>query len=77
MKPTWLTNFNRSKRPIYDEAIKIYNEKIGEEKLYIEEEAYDLMGRYVPTSNSLHTKRRGSGLDDFWEIFDKIEKSKK
>lgn len=75
MKEEWtsfVTNFNKSKRPIFEAAIRIFNNEVKQEVLYICDEAYWNNGHLDDKMNSLHCKDNRD-LSRFWRIFEQIK----
>lgn len=62
-------NFNVEQRPIYEKAIKMFEEQSDDDSLYIKDDAFDILGRNHKNMNSLHHKHKGRDLSDFWNIF--------
>lgn len=71
---TFLTNFSRYQLPIYQKAIRQYNQTYDDKKFWIREDAYASDGRLINDSYALHVQKIDGFLDcsSFWRIFDKI-----
>jgi hypothetical protein len=74
-----ITNFDKDKAHIFKSAIREYRKIDRTCKLYIKDEAYDVLGRLVEDCNALHLVGEPSffGLDKFWAIFDEIANNAK
>jgi hypothetical protein len=59
--------------PIYEDAMKDYLKLSGDDRLYIEKNAYCRSGKLLHNYYSLHTKYRGKDLSDFWRIIKQNE----
>ena len=75
-KSSLLTNFDKSKRPIYEKAIDEYKKGGGKLDIYILDEAYWRNGYLDENMNSLHTNNRGTNHTEFWNVFDYIDNRK-
>lgn len=71
-----LTNFNISKRNIYEEAIATYKNNGGKLNIYIEEDAYWSNGHLDKSMNSLHTSDKHTCHGEFWRVYDEVVKTK-
>ena len=69
-----LTNFNISKRNIYEKAIASYKKNGGKLNIYIEEDAYWSNGHLDKQMNSLHTSDKLKDHGEFWEVYDEEAK---
>lgn len=68
-----LTNFLKEQLPIYEKAIKEYQDKTGDKTLFICDKAYWKNGRYDPRLCSLRACE-SKDRTDFWDIFKRIKK---
>jgi hypothetical protein len=75
-KDSLVTNFNNSKRDLYEKAMEIfvsYNPKI---KVWIEPTAFDSLGRKMDEDLSLHSDGGFKGKLKWMRFFKKINKKK-
>jgi hypothetical protein len=70
-----ITNFRKEKRQVYEKALKIYKQRINDDSLYIDKNAYGSNGQQLSDLNALRSNS-SNDLSEFWEIFDSIEKLK-
>lgn len=64
----FLTNFRNDYLPVYEKTIKEYT---GPQRFEIRGEAFDIRGRIIIGSSSIHVLG-GGDLSEFWKIYRRI-----
>ena len=72
---SFITNFKKNLRPIYEIAITAYETKTGNNDLIIKDDAYWMNGHLDPSMNSLHYKGERHDITEFWNIYRSLKKT--
>lgn len=66
-----LTNFHKKERPVYEQAIKEYQQRYGKEDVAIRDTAYDGFGNLLRDCHAIIAYNL-EDKTDFWKIVDEI-----